>query len=138
MMESVNTCNSGLFPIPYGCYCGPSDDDVSFDPVDAFDAACLVHDNCYREAPEHGCRDQWDSWVKGYAFTVRDKEITCPADQSECLRFICGCDKAVVEALVAESVNASCPDLFKPKKCPGKKESTAGKTITNVLGSLFR
>ena len=48
-MTTFLSCDGGLFPIPYGCYCGPSeeDGDPTYTPIDAFDAHCQIHDQCY-------------------------------------------------------------------------------------------
>ena len=39
------------FPLPYGCWCGPTSPfPAPHPPVDAFDAACRDHDYCYADA----------------------------------------------------------------------------------------
>ena len=52
MATKVIKCPLPVFPIPYGCWCGITLSKDPGDPIDDFDAACMVHDQCYHKLKE--------------------------------------------------------------------------------------
>ena len=67
----------GYFPIPYGCWCGITENWPPLsEPIDQFDAACKVHDYCYNNATkELGCTE-FDRYGRFYNWHDEDGTVS--------------------------------------------------------------
>lgn len=108
-------CSSPYFSfLSYGCWCGPGS--INAPPIDEFDSACKVHDECYGELQDSnkcpGSDIYWTyyHWDSRYDKANDKFTITCKEDpkEEECARGLCECDKAVVLELARLSRDKGC------------------------------
>jgi hypothetical protein len=117
MVAGTLGITTGWTLLNYGCHCGPdSPDDVIW--VDDVDNCCRVHDEAYIAAPKKiadcNCRTQ------AYAYTVKDKVVTCAAKQvNECATYCCAADKKIVDCIGdAGPLNNKYAKLDRKNACP--------------------
>ena len=122
------------FPIPYGCFCGlNSDDDIGvLRPVDTFDTICLEHDKCYRDSDCSGL----EIYLANYEWSAH-KNIECSWLQSRCMRVVCECDKALCDAMAAESVKSGCRTYQNDPKCPDDDKRKGFPAIIYQIYNIF-
>lgn len=73
LVDSRLACGDDLFPLPYGCFCGPNlgSEVEDVDPVDEFDAHCKEHDQCYQDViDDPGCK-HFNVYFSAYNFSER-------------------------------------------------------------------
>ena len=71
MATKVIKCPLPVFPIPYGCWCGITLSKDPGDPIDDFDAACMVHDHCYdRLEEDKKCSNNINEYTANYKWHV--------------------------------------------------------------------
>ncbi|XP_013394098.1 basic phospholipase A2 Vb-2 [Lingula anatina] len=107
---SCYTGRSELDYIYYGCYCGPGGKGI---PVDAADACCQVHDNCYGQVKATGtCPFDTDPYFRTYRYTgcgSRAPAQCVPASSyifsGTCRAAICQCDLALAQCLGGSPFN---------------------------------
>lgn len=94
-------CSYPYFPIPYGCWCGPTRPWPSpFKPIDEFDEICKSHDWCYQDAIETKCL-YWEVYLLNYKWHDENGKIICDQSNNSCQMKVCQCDKDLIDSLIA-------------------------------------
>ena len=129
------------FYLSYGCFCGPTMYPKPYCPANAFDQACLEHDQCYHDtytktnrSGSDPCGGNADTFFDHYSWHKEDNgqvsfqlfsiftrlvktlcQIVCSSSNDECESALCQCDKVFVETLRwVESLGYdNCPKPFK-------------------------
>lgn len=89
----------------YGCYCGSGNAGDDKVPIDATDACCKEHDQCYTDAPA-GC----DCFYATYTWEEEAGTINCVPTGNACADYCCACDRDATNCFSQErpSWNPNC------------------------------